>query len=114
MDHRIPWKSYFVDDLRQDSQELSIFALVESSPFKLVQNGAVDLRKIIGSKYQSALSLCISPFSDNVEISSISSRILMLVQLLQQPAYYDLVSEAVLGEAWAVHYARAFISVSTW
>jgi hypothetical protein len=94
LDFNVPWKYYFVDDLRT-AGILSTTKLVESSMVDLIKDQSFNIRGTIESKFQYALSFCISPDLPLEEVS-FRERISLIRKLLSVPEFYDFILELII------------------
>eukprot|EP00012_Vannella_robusta_P014234 CAMPEP_0206210548 /NCGR_PEP_ID=MMETSP0166-20121206/17603_1 /ASSEMBLY_ACC=CAM_ASM_000260 /TAXON_ID=95228 /ORGANISM="Vannella robusta, Strain DIVA3 518/3/11/1/6" /LENGTH=159 /DNA_ID=CAMNT_0053632223 /DNA_START=259 /DNA_END=734 /DNA_ORIENTATION=- len=98
LDFISPWDYLFVDDLRQEDADgdSNTVKLLTNSVFELVKSGAVPMRKIYRSRFQHALSTCVTPDVSNAA-AYFGERISTLQRLLDSvPAFTSFVEDTMM------------------
>ena len=98
LDFISPWTYLFVDDLRREeaSGDSNTVALMTNSVYDLIEKGAIPMRKIYQSRFQHALSTCVTP-DVNTEAAYFGKRIETLQKLIQNvPTFIEFVESTMM------------------
>jgi hypothetical protein len=94
LDFNLPWKYYFIDDLRDESK-LPLDKIINNSVFHLVTQEYIDIHEIIVDKFQYALSFCPTP--DLNQMTDFRNRITLFRKLLEIPEFEKYIAEIVIS-----------------
>ena len=94
MDFNLPWKYYFIDDLRIVTG-LSLTDMIHNSLHSLSINGKFDIRSVINAKFQNALSFCLTPDIGEFNAASFKDRIGRFRTIFGIPEFQNYVVDLI-------------------
>ena len=97
LDFNAPWTYIFVDDLRpMESEKFDVVTMLTQSPYDLVEKQLLQVRPILFSRYQHALSSCTVADINN-PAAYFGKRLEVLRKLLGEvPEFVDVVDNCIM------------------